>query len=368
MTAPKRILVVDDDHRTRQVLRTMVENMGHQVEEARDGFDALAQLRLGVDLVLLDIVMPGIDGFEVVRQIRQDPETKEIPVIMVTALSEREDRIRAIQMGANDFISKPVDILELQLRTSFLIQMKEAQDEIKRNRIELEEQLDQRTGALRKAVQDMASAQRKAHSAHLETIQRLAIAAEYKDKDTAAHIKRLGHYCAAIARHVGLSPNEIETIFHASPMHDVGKLGIPDDQLLKADKLDQDEWKIMKKHTIIGARILEGSGSELLQAGEEIALSHHERWDGSGYPFGRAGDEIPVMGRVCTVADVFDALTSKRPYKKAFSNRDTFELMREGRGTHFDPRVLDAFFDHLPEMEEIQKKFRDEAAFSEMEK
>ncbi|MEE9275066.1 MAG: HD domain-containing phosphohydrolase [bacterium] len=364
MAFPKRILIVDDDPKTRLVMRSMVESLGHEPDDAQDGFEALAKLRLGFDMVLLDVVMPGINGFDVLRQIRKDPETEDLPVIMVTALNSREDRIRAIQVGANDFISKPIDMTELALRTSFMMKMKEAQDEIKRNRVELEEMLDKRTATLRQALQDMANAQRMAHDAHLETIQRLALVAEYKDKDTGAHIKRLGAYTSAIARGLDLPPKEVEVLYHASPMHDVGKLGVPDHNLLKPGKLDEEEWKVMQRHTVIGGRILSGSNSELLQAGEVIALSHHEKWDGSGYPLGLAGEDIPAWGRICAVADVFDALTSPRPYKSAFSNKVTLEIMREGRGTHFDSRVIDVFFDQMKEMEEIQARYVGEAPFA----
>ncbi|MEE9273782.1 MAG: HD domain-containing phosphohydrolase, partial [bacterium] len=360
MKGQKRILIVDDDSRFRILLRSMLESLGYESEDARDGFEALAKVRLGFDLVLLDIVMPGIDGFEVVRQMREDPETADTPVLIMTGLGGREDRIRSIQVGANDFLSKPVEAVELSVRMSFLLKMQEAQDEIKRHRFELEAMLEKRTATLRRSLDDMAKAQRQAHEAQLETIHRLAVAAEFKDKETGAHIRRMSHYCSVIARGIGLPPSEAEVIFRASPMHDVGKLGIPDEKLLKPGKLEADEWKIMKQHTIIGSRILSGSESELLQAGERIALSHHERWDGTGYPSGIAEDEIPIGGRICSVGDVFDALTSKRPYKEAFPNEEAFSILREGRGTHFDPTVIDAFFENVDEIEDIQKRYQEE--------
>ncbi|MBI3129254.1 MAG: response regulator [Candidatus Tectomicrobia bacterium] len=356
----KRVLIVDDDMRSRLLLMAMVEYMGHEAEDARDGFEALAKVRLGFDLVLLDIVMPGIDGFEVVRQLREDPETADLPVLMVTGMDSKEERIRSIRVGANDFISKPVDSTELSVRMSFLLKMKEAQDEIKRTRAELQEMLEKRTSILRKSLEEMANAQRMAHEAQLETIHRLAVAAELKDKDTGAHIKRMSRFSSLVARGLGLPPGEVEMVFRASPMHDVGKLGIPDKNLLKPGRLDEEEWRVMKQHTVIGSRILGGSSSDLLRAGEVIALSHHERWDGSGYPAGLREEEIPLWGRICAVADVFDALTSPRPYKKAFPNEEAYALMQEGRGTHFDPRVLEVFFDRLEEVEEIQARHRDE--------
>jgi putative two-component system response regulator len=202
----------------------------------------------------------------------------------------------------------------------------------------------------------MAEAQWKTHQAHLETIQRLAIASEYKDEDTAAHIYRMSNYCSIIARVLHLPPGEVELLLHASPMHDVGKIGIPDLILLKPGKLTPEKWTIMKEHTIIGGSILREAEDDLIKTGEIIALSHHEKWDGSGYPKGMKGEDIPLIGRITAVADVFDALTSERPYKKAFSNEKAYGILREGRGTQFDPKVLDAFFERLDDVVEIQEK------------
>ncbi len=364
MKQPMRILIVDDDLQTQEMLKHMVESLGHESENAQDGFEALAKVKLGFDLVLLDIVMPGIDGYEVLIQIREDPETEELPVVMMTGTDDKEGRIRAFKAGVNDFIIKPIDMSELAVRMSYLLKMKEAQDIINRNKEELEETLEKRTVVLRKALEELAVAKRIAHNAHLETIQRLAIAAEFKDQDTAAHIKRLGHYSSILARGLDMPASEVSIIFHATPMHDVGKLGIPGSNLLKPGKLNDAEWKVMKQHTVIGARILGGSESDILRAGEIIALSHHERWDGTGYPQGLAGEEIPIWGRICTVADVFDALTSKRPYKKAFSNMEAYEILREGHGSHFDPNILDKFFEMRNEIEEAQRNYQDEALFA----
>jgi len=358
MNQPKRILIVDDVELNRELLEDMVASLGHKPEMARDGVEALAKLKLDIDLVLLDVMMPVMDGFEVARRIRQDPDTSDLPIVMVTALTSKEDRLLSVQAGANDFITKPVDKTELQVRTESLLKMKEAQDAIKRHRAMLEETVQKRTASLRKALEETAEAQRRTHRAHLDTIKRLAIASEYKDEDTAAHIHRMSNYCAMIARILHLLPGEVELILHASPMHDVGKIGVPDTILLKPGKLDKDEWDIIKQHSTMGSRILIGSSSELLQAGEVIALSHHEKWDGSGYPKGLKGEDIPFMGRITAVADVFDALTSERPYKKAFSNEKAYEILREGRGTQFDPKVLDAFFERLSDVVAIQEKWR----------
>ncbi|RMF90999.1 MAG: response regulator [Nitrospinota bacterium] len=353
-----RILIVEDEEPNRLLLGKMVASFGYEPELAQDGIEALAKLSLDIDLVLLDIMMPGMDGFEVVRRIRQNGESSDVPIIMVTALADRENRLRAVEAGANDFISKPIDLTELRVRIASLLKMKAAQDALKQYQATLEEAVQKRTAALRQALEKMADAQRQAYAAHLDTIHRLALAAEYKDEDTAAHIHRMSHYSALLAQALHLPPGEVEIIRHASTMHDVGKIGIPDAILLKPGKLTPEEWEIMKQHTVIGARILGGSSSALLQAGEIIALSHHEKWDGSGYPQGLAGEEIPLYGRICAVADVFDALTSNRPYKKALSNEQAYEILRQGRGTHFDPQILDLFFEHLVEIEEIQQQYQ----------
>ncbi len=357
MNQPKRILIVDDEEINRELLEALIASFGHEPKMARDGVEALAKLKLNIDLVLLDVMMPVMNGFEVARRIRQDPDTSDLPIVMVTALTSKEDRLLSVQAGANDFITKPIDKTELQVRTESLLKMKEAQDAIKRHRGMLEETVQKRTAALRKALEETAEAQRRTHQAHLETIQCLAMAAEYKDKDTAAHIHRMSNYCAIIARVLHLPPGEVELILQTSPMHDMGKIGIPDIILRKPGKLNKDEWNIIKQHSTIGSRILIGSSSELLQAGEVIALSHHEKWDGSGYPKGLKGEDIPLIGRITAVADVFDALTTERPYKKAFSNEKAYEILREGRGTHFDPKVLDAFFERLDDVVAIQDQY-----------
>jgi putative two-component system response regulator len=338
----------------------LVEGLGHQVEAARDGIEGLAKLQLGVDLILLDVVMPGLDGFEVCRRIRQDPAGNDVPVIFVTTLETREHRLHAVEAGANDFIAKPVDETELRIRSASLLKMKEAQDELRRYQTHLEDMIDERTSSLREALEQMARAQRLAYQAQLETVERLAILAEYKDKVTGRHIQRMSEYCAVIARGLKLPSDEVELIFHASRMHDVGKIAVPESILRKPTSLEPDEWHLMRQHSALGSAILANSTSEILQAGRVMALHHHERWDGAGYPQGLAGDEIPLWGRICAVGDVFDAVTSERPYKPAFPNEEALQLLRAGRGKHFDPRVVDVFFECLDEILAIQEKFKDE--------
>lgn len=359
MNQPNRILIVDDEKLNRELLEDLVVSFGHEPEMARDGVEALAMMKLDIDLVLLDVMMPGMDGFEVARRIREDPDSSDLPIIMVTALTSKEDRLRAVQAGVNDFITKPIDKTELKVRTESLLKMKEAQDAVKRHKAELEKKVEQRTADLRLALQDMAEAQRRTHKAHLDTIVRLAIASEYKDEDTAAHIHRMSHYCAIIARGLHLPPGEVELILHASPMHDVGKIGIPDHILLKPGKLTPEEWTIMKEHSVMGGRILGEAEDDLIKAGEIIALRHHEKWDGSGYPKGLKGEDIPLIGRITAIADVFDALTSKRPYKSPMSNEKAFAIIKDSIGTHFDPKVGEAFFEGIDEILSTQKQYKD---------
>lgn len=359
MSQPKRILIVDDEEANRDLLEAMTESLGYESEIAKDGIEALSKVKLDIDLVLMDVMMPGMDGYEVTRQIRNDQNTNDLPIIMVTALTDKEDRLRAVESGANDFISKPVDKTELKIRTAAILKVKEAQDAVKRHEAELEEKVEQRTKQLRDALNESIEAQRETHKAQIETINRLVVAAEYKDEDTANHIKRMSHYSRILAISLHLSPGEVETIHLASPMHDVGKMGTPDNILFKPGKHTPEEWEIMKQHATFGGHILNGSSAKLLQAGEIIALSHHEKWDGSGYPKGLAGEDIPLWGRICAVADVFDALTSKRPYKEAFSREKSLKIMKEGRGKHFEPKPLDLFLENLDEVFAVQKKYGD---------
>ena len=360
MANTKRILVVDDFEEIQLVLKFMLESLGHEIETASDGFEALAKLDLDIDLVLLDVEMPGMDGYEVARRIRDDPDHKDLPIIFVTSIASKEDRIRAVEAGGNDFIAKPVDITEITVRTSTLLKIKEMTDELKHSKKMLEETVINRTAALRKALESMVETQRLLRDAHIESIHCLVAAAEFKDADTAGHIHRMSHFSGMLAKKNKLSPSEVELIINASPMHDIGKIGTPEEILLKPDKLTKDEFRIIKQHTHYGSQILSNSSSELMQIGKQIALSHHEKWDGSGYPNGLAGDQIPLFGRICAVADVFDALTNKRPYKEAFSNSKALEIMSEANGSHFDPHLLDLFKNSMDEVEEIQEKFKTE--------
>jgi len=348
------ILVVDDEDRNLRVMDAMLVPLGYEVLLASEGEEALQKAReLSPDVILLDVMMPRIDGFEVARRLKEEEETRIIPIVMVTALSEVEDRVKALEVGADDFLTKPVDKTELRARVGSLLKVKAYNDHMRNYQKELEAAVAKRTEELRQAFQ-------KVKAASLETIYRLARAAEYKDEDTGAHILRMSHYSAAVARKLGLSEGDVEAILYAAPMHDIGKIGIPDRVLQKPAKLDQDEWEIMKQHTVIGGRILSGSSAEFIKLGETIALTHHEKWDGSGYPNSLKGEEIPIAGRITAIADVFDALTSRRPYKEPFSIEKSFSIIREGKGSHFDPQVVNAFFSITDEILKIKERFREE--------
>ena len=349
---PGRILVVDDEANNRLLLNGMLKRLGHEPLAVENAIVALRTLDRTFDLVLADVVMPEMDGFEMVRRIRGNPEIQDIPVIMVTTLSDKDDRLQAVQAGANDFITKPVDPLELCVRTSSLLRQKAQQDDLKTFQTELHDLVGQRTQELRQALHNL-------DKAHVESIRHLSAAAEYKDENTASHIVRMARYSALLAEKIELEKSLVELILTSSPMHDVGKIGIPDIILLKPGKLDPGEWEIMKTHTTIGAKILGAGDSEYMSLGTIIALSHHEKWDGSGYPSGMSGEDIPLVGRICAVADVFDALTSRRPYKPPFPVDDALAIMRQGRGTHFDPTILDVFLANFDTILSIRNQYPD---------
>jgi putative two-component system response regulator len=256
---------------------------------------------------------------------------------MVTALQDVRNRIKALEIGADDFLVKPVEATELKARVKSLLKIKAYNDHMLNYQKELEGNVAHRTSQLREALA-------KLKGASLETIHRLSRAAEYKDEGTGAHLQRMSHYSVSIATTMGLDTAFVEGIRYAAPMHDTGKIGIPDRILLKQGKLNRIEWQIMKDHTVIGAQIMAGSNTSFIQQAEVIALSHHERWDGRGYPQGLKGKQIPLAGRITAVADVFDALTSKRPYKEAFPLEKSMEIIEKDKGKHFDPEVVDAFF------------------------
>jgi putative two-component system response regulator len=357
-----KILVVDDEDRNLRLMEALLVPLGHSVILAKNGEDALRKVDAdGPDLILLDVTMPGMDGFQVAQRLKTNATTSIIPIVMVTALKEVADRIKALEAGADDFLTKPVDKTELRARVRSLLKVKAYNDHMLNYQKELEDEVSRRTLQLRKAFE-------KVKKGSLETIYRLSVAAEYKDEDTGAHIKRMSHYSAAIARKMGLNDRTVEAILYSAQMHDIGKIGILDKVLLKPGKLDSIEWDIMRQHAVIGGKILEGSDAGFIRLAEVIALTHHEKWDGSGYPRNLRGKSIPLAGRIAAIADVFDALTSRRPYKEPFALEKAYAILKEGRGTHFDPNVVDAFFAVEKEILSIKEKYQNDgkSAFVQM--
>ena len=339
MDTKAKILVVDDEDRNLRLMELLLTSFGYDVLTASNGEEALEKVHdIPPDVILLDAMMPKIDGFEVAKRLKKEEETRIIPIVMVTALNEVEDRVKALEAGADDFLNKPVDKTELRARVQSLVKVKACNDHMRNYQKELEAEVAKRTIQLRQAL-------KRLKEVSLESIFHLCRAAEYRDENTGDHIKRMSHYACAVARKMGLNKQTVEDLLYTAPMHDAGKIGIPDHILLKPSKLNNKEWETMKQHTIVGAQILAGSGAKFIKLAETIALTHHERWDGSGYPKGLKGSKIPLIGRIAAIADVFDALTSKRPYRmKPFSLEEAFNYIKEGRGRHFDPKVVDAFF------------------------
>jgi putative two-component system response regulator len=351
-----RVLIVDDDPTIRDLHSRLAKSLGYETETAADGIEAMAKLALDIDLVMLDAQMPNLDGFEVAARIRAQPGLAFLPIIMVTGLEGAGDHRRAWEAGVNEFITKPIDRDLFHLRTHWLLDLKRTHDRLNERSSDLERAVENRTAALRDALHEMTEARRQIHRAHLDTIRRLTVAAEFKDRDTGDHIERIGLYARVLADAVGMSPGAVETVRHAAPLHDVGKLGIPDEVLLKPGKLDDRELAVMRTHAVLGARLLSESESAVIRMGQTIAQSHHERWDGRGYPQGLAGEDIPIEARICAIVDVFDALTMDRPYRRAVDPDTVLDMMKSESGAHFDPTLLHAFFARTPEILDIRSR------------
>jgi len=348
-----KILLVDDDFRSLGLMKSLLTPLGYDVLLADNGEKAIKLAKAApLDLILLDVVMPQMDGFEVAKLLKGDEDTRIIPVVMVTGLKSVEDRVKALDAGADDFLTKPVDKMELKARVRSLLKVKAYHNHMHNYQKELETEVAKKTKQLQLALE-------KIKIASLDTIHRLSRAAECKDVDTGAHLQRMSRYSVAIARKMGLNERTVEAVLYAFPMHDVGKIGIPDHILLKPGGLNFKEWEIMKKHTIIGSKILEGSNVRFIRLAEVIALTHHEKWDGSGYPQGLKGKKIPLVARIVSIADVFDALTSERPYKKPFSLEKSLDIIVKSRGGDFDPEVVDAFFSVKDELVSIKDTYRE---------
>ncbi|KKO63552.1 Cyclic di-GMP phosphodiesterase response regulator RpfG [Janthinobacterium sp. KBS0711] len=322
------ILVVDDEAANLQLLRQILQN-DYALLFAKDGARALELARQERPaLILLDVMMPGMSGHDACRQLKAAPLTAAIPVIFVTALNDMRDELSGFEAGAVDYITKPLSpaIVRARVRTHLsLVRI----DELKETRLQI--------------------------------VQRLGLAAEYKDNETGLHVIRMSHYARLLGVAAGMDEAAADDLLHAAPMHDVGKIGIPDRILQKPGKLDADEWAVMQTHARIGGDIIgEHAEGGMLALAREIALAHHEKWDGSGYPNGLAGETIPLAGRIVAVADVFDALTSVRPYKRAWSVIDAVGYLQEQQGSHFDARLVELFVEELPAIDAIRLRWAEQ--------
>lgn len=326
-----RILIVEDNRTNLAVLISIVSKIeGCDVEGYANPLEAMEKVRAGrYDLVLIDFMMPQMNGIEFITQLRTMNAYKLVPVVMVTADDDRKIRLDAIAAGATDFLNKPVDSIELRARVKNLLALRQAQ-------LDMADHADWLAREVAAATQHLADREE-------EVIWRLARAIEYRDGGTGEHISRVARISRLIAEGLGLSRETSRNIYLASPLHDVGKIGIADAILSKPGKLTPDEMSAMREHVNIGARILEDGSSDLIRVAASIAATHHEKWDGTGYPAGLEGTEIPIEGRISAVADVFDALCSERPYKPAWPIEAAYQEIIRGSGTHFDPACIEAF-------------------------
>jgi len=344
METKPTILIVDDIPTNIRILEKKLMKENYTIQSAANGIIALAMIEENKpDLILLDVMMPEMSGFEVCQILKRNPKTQCIPIIFLTAKTEPEDIVKGLNAGAVDYVSKPFNHTELLSRIKTHTELKRLQDH-------LEQAVADRTKKLNDALNEL-------RDAHYETIKRLARAADYRDNETGVHIIRMGHYSRILGKAMGMSDEESKQLQRASVVHDIGKIGIPDQVLLKPGKLDKEEFEIMKTHSAIGAALLSDIDSDLCQLAETIALTHHEKWNGKGYPNGISGKDIPVEGRIAAVADVFDALTSERPYKKAWLVEDAINLLIKEKGQHFDPEIVDLFLENKQEILEIKNKY-----------
>lgn len=343
-----RLMIVDDEPANLLLLDRLLKASGYnQITSAHNGMQALELFVSNeFDIVLLDLNMPHMDGFEVLTRLRQQLGEHCPPVLVVTAQGDQRTRLKALELGARDFVSKPFERTELLSRIRNHLEVRMLQRQLLNQNAMLEQRVRERT----QAVVD----------AQNEIVRRLGIAAEYRDNETGKHILRMSQFAAAIGETIGLSADDVNLLLNAAPMHDVGKIGISDSLLLKPGRFTDEERQEMQKHSEIGAKILSGSELPLMVAAREIALTHHERWDGQGYPNGLAGEAIPLFGRIAALTDVFDALTSVRPYKKAWPVDEAIRFVQDNSGTHFDPALVEAFMTCLPRILAIKSQLEDQ--------
>ncbi len=342
------IAIIDDEFTSRIILDKIVRSLQKDifVQAFASPLGAIDWLRLNQpDLILVDYLMDEMSGLEVIKTIRRIPHLEHVPIVMITVSNDNEIRHRALDLGVAEFLSKPFNHYECQIRCRNLLALHRHHKEVLLRSEKLEEAVAEATRRIREREQ--------------ETLIRLAKAGEYRDSDTGNHVLRMAKFSRLIAEGMGLDASRCSLIEMAAPMHDIGKIGIPDHILLKPGKLNHEEFATMKTHCSIGYQILQNSNSKYISLGAEIALSHHEKYDGSGYPNGLKGKTIPLDARIVAVADVYDALTSERPYKKAWSNQDALAYLDANKGTHFDPGCVEAFMLQFSKISIIQQQLQD---------
>lgn len=342
-----RILVVDDNHTNVVLLQKLLQAVGYEQVEGvtdprlvRDMYAATPY-----DLVLLDIRMPHLDGYQVMAQLKEVSDGDFPPVMVLTAQTDQDTKLKALDAGAQDFLHKPFDRVEALTRIRNMIEVRLLHKQVRDQNEVLEQRVIERTSEL--------------EDTRLEVVRRLSVAAEYKDNETGLHVVRMSKVAKLLALASGMTEGDAELLHIAAPMHDIGKIGIPDAILLKPGKLTDEEREVMKTHSLIGAEILGEHEWPLMQMARIVALTHHEKWDGTGYPRGLKGKDIPLVGRICALADVFDALTSDRPYKTGWPIAEAVQFITDQSGQHFDPELVEKFMENLDEITVIRESMRD---------
>lgn len=360
------ILVVDDNEMNRDLLLRRLGDGGFNLSAAANGEEALDMMRAhAFDLVLLDIMMPILDGYETLEVIQKDPVLRRVPVIMITALDDVDSAVRCIEMGAVDYVTKPFNPVLLRARVDASLDRKRMSDLEEQRRIEIESHNQSLSEEVRAKVLEISQSQ-------LAAIFAMSKLAESRDPETGEHLERMREYCKLLSEQLSCMPKFrhiidrtfVDNIYAASPLHDIGKVGIDDNVLLKPGALNDEEWILMKQHPIIGAETLrevdrQHPGNDFIHTGIDIAEGHHEKWDGSGYPYGLSGEKIPLVARILALGDVYDALTSKRCYKDAFSHEKSRDIIFEGNGSHFDPDVVLAFREAEDEFRKVRQEYKD---------